>query len=530
MKRFICVILVLAFALTGVFAQAETVERKIDTDYLENYIELPFFISSEFYDGLAVFKKDGKNGYIDKNATVVIPAVYDRAYDFYSDGIAMVVQDDKYGFIDKTGAVVIPIIYEYSVWDGSAGSFIDGVKRFKKDGKYGLLDTAGQVVLPFVYDNLGYGFCEDLIEAEIDGKYGYVDRSGQTVIPFQYDNALNFINGIGMVKVGEKWGCIDKTGAVIVPFEYNRIDIQDVFIYGINDEESCYFTLDGTKVSLGEFWKSWVYEGNIYIYKDGKCGVVDSNGAEVFPFIYDFLGVFHDGLAVAGQNGKYGFINRAGEVVIPFIYDNVDSDGFEDELVAVQKDGRCGYIDRQGNVVVPLVYDYVSSREADGLWGVMRDGKAGYVDRDGNEAVPLIYDWIGEVKDGVAIAQRGGEWYVVELVKDITVLLNGEPVSFDQPPIIENDRTLVPVRAIFEALGMKVEWNEAAQLVTAVGEKTIALIVGTDTAYVDDAVYYLDTPAKTVSDRTLVPLRFIAESLGAEVLWEGDTRTVQINQ
>lgn len=109
------------------------------------------------------------------------------------------------------------------------------------------------------------------------------------------------------------------------------------------------------------------------------------------------------------------------------------------------------------------------------------------------------------------------------------VFLDGNQLLFDVPPVIENDRTLVPMRAIFEALGAEILWDENTKTVTAVkGDVKISLTVGSKTAYKNGEPFVLDVPAKIVDGRTMVPLRFISESLGAGVYWEGSTQTVRI--
>jgi len=112
---------------------------------------------------------------------------------------------------------------------------------------------------------------------------------------------------------------------------------------------------------------------------------------------------------------------------------------------------------------------------------------------------------------------------------EIKVLVNGAAVTFDQPPIIENGRTLVPLRAIFEALGATVEWEQSTQTVTAVKDDvTIVLKIGDSFLTKNGERIALDVPAKIVGGRTLVPARAVAESFGADVQWNGTTRTVTI--
>ena len=111
----------------------------------------------------------------------------------------------------------------------------------------------------------------------------------------------------------------------------------------------------------------------------------------------------------------------------------------------------------------------------------------------------------------------------------ISVTVDGALLSFDVPPTIRNGRTLVPMRAIFERLGATVDWNAASRTITArTSDQTIQLTIGSTTAIVNGSRVNLDVAAEIMNDRTLVPVRFISESLGAHVDWRADTRTVVI--
>lgn len=110
---------------------------------------------------------------------------------------------------------------------------------------------------------------------------------------------------------------------------------------------------------------------------------------------------------------------------------------------------------------------------------------------------------------------------------EIHVNLNGSTLSFDVPPMIAEGRTLVPLRGIFEAIDAKVEWNGETRTVTARrAGHTIVLPVGSAQASVDGKAVTLDVPARIVDGRTLVPVRFVGESLGLTVGWQPEDRTV----
>lgn len=112
----------------------------------------------------------------------------------------------------------------------------------------------------------------------------------------------------------------------------------------------------------------------------------------------------------------------------------------------------------------------------------------------------------------------------------ITVTLKGKRLPFDQHPIIENGRTLVPLRVIFEALDAYVKWDGNTQTVIATkGNKTVTLQIGSANMYVNDTVKVLDVPAKLLNGRTLVPVRAVSEAFGCNVGWNADTKTVIID-
>ena len=114
---------------------------------------------------------------------------------------------------------------------------------------------------------------------------------------------------------------------------------------------------------------------------------------------------------------------------------------------------------------------------------------------------------------------------------DTSVRLNldGNEIVANPPAVIVNDRTLVPARAVFEAMGALVEWNDAIREVTVnMNSSIIKVKIDSNQAFVDGVLKELDVPAAIVSDRTMVPLRFIAEAAGLEVTWDNDNRIVMM--
>ena len=112
---------------------------------------------------------------------------------------------------------------------------------------------------------------------------------------------------------------------------------------------------------------------------------------------------------------------------------------------------------------------------------------------------------------------------------DIQVMVNNQPLGFDQPPVIIDGRTVVPVAQIFRSLGAEVEWDGETRTVYGYrGSDKVVIQIDNRRPTVNGQVIEIDVPATIVNGRTMVPARFIAESLGAEVGWEGETSTVTI--
>lgn len=112
--------------------------------------------------------------------------------------------------------------------------------------------------------------------------------------------------------------------------------------------------------------------------------------------------------------------------------------------------------------------------------------------------------------------------------------INGTEQNIDNEgttPVIVNDRTLVPIRAIIEAMGGTVGWEQSTQTATLnYGDDEIQLVIDSETAYLNGAANTLDVAPTIINDRTMLPIRFISESFKFGVDWEQETQTVIITK
>lgn len=114
---------------------------------------------------------------------------------------------------------------------------------------------------------------------------------------------------------------------------------------------------------------------------------------------------------------------------------------------------------------------------------------------------------------------------------NIKILVDHTPLSADVQPVIVNSRTLLPLRAVFEALGATVEWLPERDVIHGTkGATVIDLHLDDTQATVNGQAVKLDVAPVVINSRALVPVRFIAESLGADVQWDAKTNTVLIDQ
>jgi hypothetical protein len=139
------------------------------------------------------------------------------------------------------------------------------------------------------------------------------------------------------------------------------------------------------------------------------------------------------------------------------------------------------------------------------------------VDAAGNEAIETLL--IKKVNEKKITLQIGSNLASV----------GSETINLEAPPFIEKGFTLVPLRFISEAFGASVDWNDSLKVITInYRTLTIQLQVGSNVVLVGTEFKKLDVPPKIVSSRTFVPIRFISETFGAKVSWDGTTKTVTI--
>lgn len=154
--------------------------RVEDLDGSEYYIDktgrkvFPDRDGSDFQDGKAFFKLNGKYGFINTDGETIIEPQFDDANHFGED-LAAVKIKDKWGFIDVNGKVVIKPAFD------DAGEFNEGLASVAIKDKWGFIDKTGKVIIPFQFDKWTYWFEDGVCEVRINNKAGYIDKSGKYI-------------------------------------------------------------------------------------------------------------------------------------------------------------------------------------------------------------------------------------------------------------------------------------------------------------------------------------------------------------
>lgn len=118
-----------------------------------------------------------------------------------------------------------------------------------------------------------------------------------------------------------------------------------------------------------------------------------------------------------------------------------------------------------------------------------------------------------------------------DLVEKPKIVYNDKILSFETPPLMEEDRILVPMRFLLEQMGAEVSWEERTETATVEKEDdVISFSIDNKNANVNNSVKTMDVPARLIDDKTMVPLRFLSEELGFNVEWDGETNTAIISE
>jgi len=576
----IIILLIISFPLTT-FAAPLPIEFAIYPDYPAGQRHF----LGVFQDGIVRFSstRGATIGFMDAYGRVVIPERPGTTNPF-SEGRASVGDYGQMGFIDMQGNVAIPLIYQRVI------AFNGGLAAVQKNDRWGFIDIDGNVVIPLIYEQV-YLFSEGFAAvSNAYGRWGFVDRQGNEVVPLIYQQVFAFMEGIAIVKNNDKFGAVDMTGRVVIPIENDWVSgfgedgiaavIGDVSV----DGSGFFINTSGVKVITDARFVHGVVGVDTSRVTLATWGVLDRFIGDFAPVIVWLGESLNEVRNRSELPARIAFMNRLGEIV--YVTDieynsSIGATGFIDEilyiyigqeialfnmqdgklvymgrfegvrpfyegLAAVRRDDKWGFIDTSGNITIPITFQNAFDF-SEGLASVSIDYMWGFIDRSGNVAVPLEFNFVSSFSEGLAFVMVFDS-EIFDLPENpyldlfhafiknplrnlIRVNIDGSYITFDQNPTIEDGRTLVPMRAIFEALDAYVYWEAASQTITVTrGADTIVMSIGVSEMLLNGHTISLDVAPSIRDGRTLIPVRAIAEALDADVVWDSENNTVVIRR
>ena len=311
-------------------------------------------IGNEFIE----IKLNNKLGLIDKTGKEVFPPLYDEivwdrlaikykkpsssfdsvkvVWRIPSNGLIKIKQNGRFGYLDAGAKVIISPVYE-DVSPRGSGTF-----AVKIDGKWGLLDSGGKLLVQPGYDDIKT-FSEDFVAVKINQKWGFIDKNENPVIQPKYEEAEAFKEGFAAVSLNGLWGFVDKTGTEVIPLRF----------YKVGD-------FNGGYASFGQLDKGATYSNYEQRLKDGvtrvksnlKFGFIDKTGKVAVSPIYPYLEsglIFSNGLYAVTDGNGWGYVDHKGTVIIPLKFGFAGT--FNNGLAFVRLNNRDYCIDPGGNEV-----------------------------------------------------------------------------------------------------------------------------------------------------------------------------------
>lgn len=415
----------------------------------------------------------------------------------FCDGLAVayVVDGDekRYGYINMNLDWVVPPIYTY------AGKFEDGYARADRGKTHVIIDKTAQIVCSFYIDDLYiYNIVSD-------------DR-------FMYNNKNT--NEIGLLnKNFEKVYKFNTNEFMFTSNYLFRNDIYYVIDHEVFGKVITAYNTNGEKLHTLNLESE--FGAKVYIE---KYGMLLENGDLVFRT--GGYGMNHRVVIFSGATGEIKLCSREHEKN----YNIITFNEFSDKLIIDRRiyDNELNYF---GEFSIPG-YILGTGDSRNNIFACMKEcePKEGMVATGIQNPLYYIYDKDRIEKDVYAIARSEVPDYFKPSGEIITVNINNIQVEFDTEPITESDRTLVPMRAIFEMFNATISWDERTQ--TAIVTKddvNIRFTIDENKMYKNGEEILIDVPTRLVNgSETMIPIRAISEAFGCEVLWDEETKIVEI--
>jgi hypothetical protein len=384
---------------------------------------------SNFKNGYATFSKDNFYGVLRKNASVVLPAVYQKIV--LGDDYFLTLEKNQdritWALRDTTG--VRKNQKSYDVMLNKIGSIFP----VKKNGFWGAIDITGKEIIACVHDTISDSRANQ-VAVKFKGQYGIISLKEEW-LAYPQQNPIYLLNQDRYIKrSGETIFLCSFTGSVLY-FTTNPISIKEnYFVESVSGGGAWTIDFDGRIISrelppiasTEEIFES--SEGLRGIKKDGKYGFIDDQGRLRIANRYEGIQTFSEGLAAVKIRGKWGFINRDEKIIIQPAYDAVTS--FEKNYSIVKQNGKFGLINNLGESILPIRYTTFKF-QSNGRIIVSHDNLVGLADAQGNVLLQPKYQSLQDLNNGFVIIQQNEKFGLVTLQGLSTIPLMYDVLNYD---------------------------------------------------------------------------------------------------
>lgn len=384
--------------------------------------------------------ENGKWGYLNENATLLLDPQFESVTDFVNDR-AIVQYKGLFGLINSNANFILkPEFQNLTFVEGSTNAYI---KFDVKKEKFGLIGENGKLLTSVNFEKI-FPYHDGLARIMVKGKYGYIDSSQTLVIPAIYDNANDFEDGMAAVFTKNKWGYVNKIGAMKILPTYTMASnfknglalvFKDGKKYFINNEEKILVTVPFTNCS--EFSKGYA----TFVNEDKKIGLINNLGEVIIEAKYDEItSLGNTALYKLKTDGEYKIYTILQKKIISK-KSFLEVYNVSENLIKVKIDNYFNFIDTTGKVIINKKYT-AASDFMDGLSKVTFDTKTGFISPVGFTVLDFTYGNVLDFNTGFSFAEGGYKlWRIIDR--------NGRNITYDihyNPKKFENGFAVVQTK------------------------------------------------------------------------------------
>lgn len=261
--------------------------------------------------------------------------------------------------------------------------------------------------------SFGQGY-KDILRVKKNNRWGAIDRTGRVVIPAKYEYLGDFNqHGIALFRANNKYGAVNIQSREILPAIYDDVRIDSVQgIIVAKDGKWGILQPNGKQVFSIDFDKIiHAPHGHFWLWKEGKKGVANSKGVEVVPVIYDEVHIFSPQRFIVQKGVQVGLLDDIKGEILGLEYDSIKISSSIDKTIRVYKHGKSGLTSWEGKFIIEPSYKDIQIYPSQPYYRTFNEDRhVGLIEKHGKHILDTIYRDIRVLPNGRIMAKRNGKW------------------------------------------------------------------------------------------------------------------------